>query len=65
MFDYEDFEDVFGSGEKVDYDAKTVKKLRENRTSLEGELFIDRLLKALGLKKGIGCSHHPSIDVLD
>ena len=54
MFDYEDFEDVFGPGEKVEYDGKAVKKIRENRNTLEGELFIDKLLKALGLSKGTG-----------
>ena len=52
MFDYEDFQDVFGPGEKIEYDGKLVKKIRENRTNLEGELFIDKLLKALGLPKG-------------
>ena len=52
MFDYEDFEDVFGTGEDIGYDGKAIKKIRENRGALEGELFIDRLLKALGLSKG-------------
>ena len=52
MFDHEDFEDIFGPGEKNEYDRRTVKKIRENRTTLDGELFIDKLLKALGLSKG-------------
>lgn len=52
MFDYEEFNDVFGVGEDVEYDGKAVKKIRENRATLEGELFVDRLLKALGLSKG-------------
>ena len=54
MFDYEDFHDVFGSGD-AEYDTKTIKKIRENRSTLEGELFIDKLLKALGFSKG---KHH-------
>ena len=53
MFDYEEFNDVFGVGEDIEYDGKAVKKIRDNRAALEGELFIDRLLKALGLSKGI------------
>lgn len=57
MFDYEEFDDVFGAGEDVAYDGKAVKKIRDNRAALEGELFIDRLLKALGLSKGTDSIH--------
>ena len=52
MFDYENFKDVFGSSKEIDYDAKIVKNIRKNRESLEGELFIDKLLKALNVPKG-------------
>ncbi len=52
MFDYEVFSDVFGPGDQTEYDSKTVRKIRDNRTTLEGELFIDKLLKALSLPKG-------------
>lgn len=47
----EDFEAVFGTNQNVAYDSQALEKIRRNRRSLEGELFVDRLLKALGVQE--------------
>jgi len=52
MDDSDDFEVVFGSNPNVAYDANTRRKIQHHRQSLENELFIDRLLKALGINEG-------------
>jgi len=46
MEDFEDFEAVFGSLEEVEFYRDEIK---ENRRDLEGDLFIDRMLRAIGL----------------
>ena len=52
MADLDEFEDVFGSNPSITYDEQLRTKIRHNRQLLENELFIDRLLKALGVRKG-------------
>ncbi len=52
MLDYNNFDDVFGT-KFIGYEHKTVKTLRDGRTALEGELFIDKLLKGFGLPLGM------------
>ena len=47
MENFEDFEAVFGSGKDV---AFAKEDIRKNRSALEGELFIDRLLRDIGLR---------------
>ncbi len=46
MEDFQDFEAVFGSLEEVEFYRDEIK---ENRRDLEGDLFIDRMLRAIGL----------------
>ena len=53
MDNYEDavanFEAVFSFKPDIAYDQKTINEIHHNRGSLENELFVDRLLKALGV----------------
>ncbi|KAL2045694.1 hypothetical protein N7G274_002124 [Stereocaulon virgatum] len=51
MADCYHFEDVFGSNPNLAYDEDTRGRIRHHRQSLENELFVDRLLKALGIRK--------------
>lgn len=51
MADFYHFEDVFGSNPNLAYDEDTRGRIRHHRQSLENELFVDRLLKALGIRK--------------
>jgi len=46
MEDFENFEAVFGSLEEVEFYRD---EIRENRRDLEGDLFVDRMLRAIGL----------------
>lgn len=46
MEDFGDFEAVFGSMEEVEFYRD---EIRENRRDLEGDLFVDRMLRAIGL----------------
>lgn len=56
MDDYEDsnanFHAVFGSKPDIAFDQRTIDKILQHRGELENELFVDRLLKALGIEKG-------------
>lgn len=52
MDDLADFEYVFGSNPNLAYDEEIRRKILQNRRILDNELFIDRLLKALGITKG-------------
>lgn len=53
MSDFDQFETVFGRNGHLAYDGAAVAEIRRRREDLEGELFIDRLLKALGLQNRI------------
>jgi len=48
MEDFYDFEAVFGSLKDVEFRRNAIKN---NRRGLEGELFVDRLLKAIGVAR--------------
>ena len=52
MDDFDDFEVVFGSNSNIAYEKIVSVDIQERRHSLENELFIDRLLKALGVQDG-------------
>ena len=52
MDDFDDFEVVFGNNSNIAYEKAVANGITERRSSLEDELFIDRLLKALGVQKG-------------
>lgn len=52
MEDLDDFETVFGDNVNLAYDEETRRKILHYRQSLENELFIDRLLEALGVIDG-------------
>ena len=49
--DFNDFYTVFGEELDVVYETKTINRIIRNRRILEDELFIDRSLKALGIKR--------------
>ena len=55
MDNYEDadanFEALFSFKPDITYDQKTIHEIHYNRGSLQNELFVDRLLKALGIGK--------------
>lgn len=51
MDDFDDFEVVFGNNSNIAYEKPAVDDTKQRRRSLENELFIDRLLKALGVQK--------------
>lgn len=52
MDDFSDFEAVFGSNSNLAYSRHTRDAILQNRQKLDHELFIDRLLKALSVRKG-------------
>lgn len=52
MDDSDDFEVVFGNNSNIAYEKPVADDIKQRRRSLENELFIDRLLKALGVQKG-------------
>ena len=52
MDDFDDFEAVFGNNSNIAYETAVANDITKRRCSLENELFIDRLLKALGVQKG-------------
>lgn len=52
MFDYTDLHHVFPSGLPNPYDRKAQQEIETHRKSLDGVLFIDRVLRALGINKG-------------
>ena len=55
MDNYEDpdasFEAVFSFKPDIAYDQDTIDKICKHRGSLANELFVDRLLKAIGIEK--------------
>ena len=52
MDDFDDFEVVFGNNSNIAYETTVANGIKGRRHSLENELFIDRLLRALGVQKG-------------
>jgi len=50
MFNYLDFDDVFGFDTAYSYQQDSVHAIEANRRELEG-LFIDKVLKILGIKR--------------
>lgn len=53
MFDYRDFQQVFPAGAQLPYDRELQAEVENSRKTFDGALFIDRVMKALGLPKGI------------
>ncbi|KYK54078.1 Elys [Drechmeria coniospora] len=51
MLDYTKHQDVFPAGLQSPYDRKLQHEIEEHRKSLGGSLFIDRVMKALGISK--------------
>lgn len=52
MTDYLQFDRVFGSVSQFPYNRTVAVSIETSRRSLEGSLFIDRVLKALNLGQG-------------
>ena len=52
MDEFEDFEAVFSFKSDYTYDHKIVEVILLNRRTLDNELFFDRLLRVLGMRKG-------------
>ena len=53
MEESDDFEVVFGNNSNIAYGETAANDIKHRRRSLENELFIDRLLKALGVQTGM------------
>lgn len=53
MDDLDDFEVMFGNNSNIAYEKSASNDIKQRRRSLENELFFDRLLKALGVQKGM------------
>ncbi|KAH6605813.1 elys-domaining containing [Trichoderma cornu-damae] len=51
MFEYTDFQKIFPAGAQVPYDRKRIHEIEARRKDLGGQLFIDRVLRALGITK--------------
>ena len=49
--DLADYEAIFGEGPGAAYEPEIIDQIIRNRRTLEDELFVDRLLKALGIQK--------------
>lgn len=56
MEKFETFTSVFGSSHESHYDGRTVDNITRHRRLLEGVLFFDRLLEAIGIQNGMGCN---------
>lgn len=52
MLDYTELHQVFPASLQSPYDRKTQHDIDGHRKSLDGILFIDRVLRALGISKG-------------
>lgn len=52
MFDYLNLHDVFPEGLANPYDRDTQRETEASRKSFDGALFIDRVLRAVGITKG-------------
>jgi len=52
MFDYTDFQQVFPAGSALPYDRELLSEIEGSRKAFDGQLFIDRVIKALGFSKG-------------
>jgi hypothetical protein len=50
MFNYQNFDEVFNFDPDISYDEDTVSEIESNRKLLEG-LFIERVIKLLGIKR--------------
>lgn len=50
--DYRQFQQVFPAESHLPYDRKTQQDVDARRKKLDGVLFIDRVLRALGISKG-------------
>lgn len=53
MIDYTQFQHVFPSDLQSPYDRQLQNDIEAHRKTLDGVLFVDRVLKALGITKGI------------
>lgn len=51
MIEYTDYQKVFPPGAQMPYDRKRIHEIEARRKELGGQLFIDRVLKALGISK--------------
>ncbi|KAG5951813.1 hypothetical protein E4U53_002252 [Claviceps sorghi] len=51
MFSHTSFQDVFATGALLPYDRKLQQEIEAHRRHADGVLFIDRVLKALGIQK--------------
>lgn len=52
MFDYTNLHHVFTEGVANPYDRETQREIETSRKSFDGALFIDRVLRAVGITKG-------------
>ena len=53
MFDYKKYDHVIPPGIPFPYDRKVLQEIDTFRKGLDGNLFIDRVMRALGITKGL------------
>lgn len=53
MFDYTNLHEVFAEGLANPYDRETQRDIEHSRKEFDGALFIDRVLRAVGITKGM------------
>lgn len=53
MFDYANIHDVYPEGIANPYDRDTQREIEASRKNFDGALFIDRVLRAVGITKGM------------
>lgn len=58
MLDYSKYDRVFSSDQQSPYDRALQHEIEDHRKSLDGILFIDRVMKSLGITKGSSSSGH-------
>lgn len=59
MFDYREFQQVFPAGAQLPYDRELQAEIENSRNIFGGVLFIDRVMNALGLSKGLHSASCP------
>ena len=63
IFNYHNFDEVFAFNLDCSYDDETIATIEHNRKDLEG-LFIERVMKALGIKRRTLPSWRTNLNVI-
>lgn len=63
MFSYQNFDEVFGFDPECSYDEIAIQGVEANRKALQG-LFIEKVLKLLGIKRRVSASSIFAVSIL-